>query len=505
MSILEEFRKESETICHLQNAGRLLSWDQQIVMPKKSLATEVRGRQRATLARIAHERLVSPSFGELLERTSDQLGENTGNTDGQALARWKRDRRRATSVSADLVEQLSLTGAEAFEAWRSAREASDFSLFEPLLSKMFELKREEASQIGFEEHPYDAMLDEFEPEMTHAQVEGLFSELRPQLVNGLALIQKSPVCERIRTGPLELSYELGQQESFARFLAESIGFPPENRIDEGTHPFCSAASSHDVRLVTRYREKEFGTAVFATLHEAGHGLYELHSPKDLEYTPLRGGASLGIHESQSRLWENLVGRSEGFWEWVFPELQKHFPEQTEKFGWKDYYLAANRVRPSFIRVEADEVTYSLHVILRFELEAALLAREIEAKDIPHLWNQKMKESLGVDVPEDSQGCLQDIHWSDGLIGYFPTYVLGNLIASDLWTQLESEIPNLDLGIRKGDFSPLLNCLITKIYQRASRQLPKELIQDVLGHGIQTEAFVTYLQQKYSNLYGVNWS
>jgi carboxypeptidase Taq len=504
MSVLDEFRKESETICHLQNTRRLLGWDQQIVLTKSPLAVEVRGRQSAALARLAHERMVSDSFGELLQRVADELGDVTDSVDAHTLSRWQRDRKRAKSVTPKLVEELSLTGTEALEAWKEARANNDFSQFEPLLTKMFDLKREEAEQLGYSEHPYDAMIDEFEPGMTHKKVKVLFEELRPHLVEGVRLIMASPRTLELADGPFDQSYGVEGQHELARFLSQAIGFPAANRLDEGTHPFCSANSSHDVRLVTRYHPEEVKTAIFATLHESGHGLYELHSPNELEFTPLRGGASLGVHESQSRLWENLVGRSEPFWRWAFPSVRRIFPQQSGGYGPQDFYRAANRVRPSLIRVEADEVTYSLHVILRFELESALLAKEIEAKDIPHLWNEKMRKSLGVEVPSDAEGCLQDIHWSDGLIGYFPTYALGNLIASDLWLLIEKALPDLDKQLEQGSFQPLLDWLIENVYCHASRYQPEDLLQKVLGHGIRTGPFVNYLKGKYSRIYGVDW-
>lgn len=505
MSVLEEFRKESETICHLRNATRLLNWDQQIVMPQTAEATGVRGRQKAVLSRLAHERMVSSQFGELLERVSDELSADPDGDDALTLACWRRERQRATSVSSELVEKLAVAGTEAFGAWRQAKEQSDFSLFEPHLAHMFELKRQEAEQIGYEEAPYDALLDEFEPGMKTSTVAALFAELRPHLCAGVAKIAVSPKVGALASGPLDQEYEIEGQEKLARLFAQAIGFPAKNRLDVGAHPFCSAASSHDVRLVTRYWPNELQMALFATLHEAGHGLYELHSPDRLEFTPLRGGTSLGVHESQSRLWENLVGRSESFWSWAFPQLQAIFPRQSGGYTARDYFEAANRVRPSLIRVEADEVTYSLHVILRFEIEQALLNGEIQARDVPALWNEKMRESLGVEVPDDARGCLQDIHWSDGLVGYFPTYVLGNLIASDLWLLINQDLPELEQQMSRGQFAPLLDWLIKNIYSQASRYTPEVLVNKVLGHGIRVNPFVEYLQNKYSKLYRVDWA
>lgn len=505
MSVVDQFRKESETICLLQNTARVLNWDQQIVMPQTATATMVRGRQKAVLSRLAHERMVSDSFGELLSRVADVLADDPESDDALALAAWQRERRRAKAVSPELVEKLALAGAEAFNAWRQAKERNDFSIFEPQLDNMFNLKRQEAHELGFDEHPYDAMLDEFEPGMKASTVRRLFSELRPHLAAGVQKIAVSPKVRALANGPLDQEYEVAGQELLARRFAQQVGFPGANRIDVGAHPFCSAASSHDVRLVTRYRPTELATAIYATLHEAGHGLYELHSPDSLEFTPLRGGASLGVHESQSRLWENLVGRSEAFWNWAFPQLREIFPRQTGGYGARDFYEAVNRVHPTLIRVEADEVTYSLHVIVRFEIEQALLEGEIAAKDVPALWNHKMRESLGVTVPDDARGCLQDIHWSDGLVGYFPTYVLGNLIASDMWLLIEKALPDLDQQMSRGEFGPLLQWLIENVYSHAARYQPEALVDRVLGHQVAVEPFVSYLQAKYSKLYDVNWS
>lgn len=505
MSIVEEFRKESETICLLQNAARVLNWDQQIVMPQTGAATQVRGRQKAVLSKLAHERMVADSFGELLARVSDELGEDKDSDDALSLAAWQRERRRATAVSGSLVEKLALAAAEAFNAWRHAKDGNDFSIFEPHLDNMFELKKQEAQELGYEEHPYDAMLDEFEPGMRASTVRRLFAELRPHLSAGVQKIAVSHKVGALAKGPMDQDYEIAGQEALARLFAHQIGFPAGNRIDVGAHPFCSAASSHDVRLVTRFRPSELPTAIFATIHEAGHGLYELHSPERLEYTPLRGGASLGVHESQSRLWENLVGRSESFWKWAFPQLREVFPRQTGGYSSRDYFEAVNRVRPTLIRVEADEVTYSLHVILRFEIENALMEGEIRAKDVPRMWREKMRESLGVEVPDDARGCLQDIHWSDGLVGYFPTYVLGNLIASDLWLLIAKAIPDIDAQMSRGQFGPLLDWLKTNVYDHAARYEPEVLVNKVLGHGVIIEPFVEYLQKKYSKLYDVDWT
>lgn len=505
MSVVEELFRKSETICHLQNVSRLLSWDQQIMMPATKETTEVRGRQQAALALVVHERVTSEAFGDVLARAGDELGSESDSDAALVLARWLRLRRRALAVSPDLVERLALAQAEAFDAWRRAKEQSDFKVFCPHLKQIFALKREEAEQIGYCDHPYDAMLDEFEPGMKTQTVTALFHELRGPLADGVAKIMASPFTEALASGPLDQVYPVEGQHRMARRLTAKLGFPAANRLDIGPHPFCSASSSFDVRLVTRYHADEIGTALFATMHEAGHGLYELHSPARLEYTPLRGGCSLGVHESQSRLWENLVGRSRAFWGWAYRELREIYPRETGGYGVEDYYAAANRVRPSLIRVEADEVTYSLHVILRYEIELALLAGELEVEDVPTLWNEKMRSLLGVHVPTDALGCLQDVHWSDALVGYFPTYVLGNLIASDLWRRIEADVPQLTEDLSEGRFERLRTWLIQNLYEHAARYEPEVLLKKVLGHPIEVSPFLQYLKRKYSDLYQVEWS
>ncbi len=504
-AILETFHRQIETLCQLKNVSRVLNWDHQIVMPGSKRAATVRGHQRGALARLCHKILTSDEFGTLLERCHEATSDEPDSVDALCVKRWKRERRRATSVSEDLVDKLSTIESEAFSAWREAKQEDDFAIFLPYLDRMFELKREQAEQLGYQTHPYDAHLDEFEPGMTTAEVSRLFSELRPGLVDGVEKISASPLGERIASGPFDQGFPVEGQEAMAKFLAWRVGFPAENRIDAGTHPFCSAASSHDVRLVTRYREHEIATSIFATLHEAGHAVYETHSPPELEFTPLRGGCSLGVHESQARLWENLVGRSAPFWQWFTPHMREMFPTQISGYEWTDLYAAANRVRPTLIRVEADEVTYSLHIILRFEIACGLLDGSVKAKDVPDLWNQKMAESLGVTPPSDALGCLQDIHWSDGLVGYFPTYVLGNLIAADLWTKLEADLPNLQSQMSQGEFGALLGWLSENLYHHAAKYDPPDLLQRVLGRGIQVKSFLDYLKAKYSDLYQVSWS
>ncbi len=503
--LIEEFRTESETLCQLKNISRLLNWDHQIVMPAHKGAAQVRGRQRATLSRLYHQGLTDQRFGELVQRVAELTSDEPEGIDALSAARWIRLRRRASAVSPELVERLSAHESESFSAWREAKEKDDFSIFLPYLDKMFELKREEADQIGYEGHPYDALLDEFEPGMTTAEVTGHFRELRDGLVPIVRALTEAPIDERWTDGPFDQPFPVDGQVRMAALLAHQIGYPEHARIDPGTHPFLSASSSQDVRLVTRYSPDEIGTAIFATLHEGGHALYELNSPFELEYTPLRGGCSLGVHESQARLYENMVGRSAPFWRWFTPRFRELFPEQVSGYDWRDLYRAANRVRPSLIRVEADEVTYSLHIVLRFEIACALVKGEITAAEMPEVWNENMKELLGVKPSSDAEGCLQDIHWGDGLVGYFPTYVLGNLIGAELWSALNEQVPTVSAEMEQGELGSVRDWLDRNLHRHAAKYEPKELMQRVLGGGIRVGPFLDYIRSKYSDLYGVELS
>jgi len=387
------------------------------------------------------------------------------------------------------------------DVWAKARAESNFAMFAPHLKELLELKREVARLIGYEEEPYDALLDEYEPGAKSSDVARTFAALRGPLsafVRQLSESKKKP-----DGSILHRHFPKAAQEQFGRRLAEAIGFDfKSGRIDVSTHPFCSGTSPGDVRLTTRYQEDFFSPAIFGVLHEAGHGLYEQGLNGAHLFTPLGTAASLGIHESQSRMWENMVGRSRPFWEHFYPDCQRAFPEALTGVSLDAWVGAINNVSPSLIRVEADEVTYNLHIILRFELERAMIAGKLEVVDIPEAWNAQMKELLGITPPDDREGCLQDIHWSMAGFGYFPTYALGNLYAAQFFAAAHKAIPDLTERIRRGEFRTLLEWLRENIHRHGQRYRADELVQRVSGAPLSIEPLMAYLRGKFGPIYGV---
>jgi carboxypeptidase Taq len=377
-----------------------------------------------------------------------------------------------------------------------ARAESNYAHFRPLLERIFQLNRDIAQCLGYQDQIYDALLDQYEPGMTVNSLIPLFDELRQYLI---PLVQGiSARCRTESAALMKQHYPAHAQWDFGLKILEHLGFNSNRgRQDKSVHPFTTSFSIHDVRITTRIDEQFLPSALFGTLHEGGHALYEQGIDPHLERTPLAGGASLGIHESQSRFWENLVGRSQPFWSFFYPRLQAVFPQALGNSTFTDFYQQINRVEPSLIRVEADEVTYNLHILLRFELEIELLEKRLDFKDLPAAWNQKMEEYLGITPPDDASGLLQDVHWSSGLIGYFPTYTLGNLIAAQLYQNANEEIPNLLHYIGKGDFTGLLQWLRQKIHRHGRKFMPEELLRKALGKGVRAEPFIGYLKGKYA--------
>ena len=417
----------------LGSCASVLGWDEQTYLPHAG--AEHRAEQLAALAGLTHERATAPRIGDLLTELEQcgSLGEATS-----ALAVNVREARhsydRATKLPRALVEELSRTTTLAQTAWVTARKKSDFAEFQPWLEKMVGLKRQQAEALGYSDGvPYDALLDEFEPGASSREIAAIFAPLRDELVKLVDAIQGSS--RRPNVGWLTRRFPLDAQRRFAEDAAKQIGFDFDaGRLDVAPHPFCSGLGPGDCRLTTRYNEQHFPGAFFGVLHEAGHGLYEQGLDQTAFGSPMGETVSLGIHESQSRLWENFVGRSRAFWQHFFAPAQRAFPDALTGVGLDDWCAAINDVRPSFIRVEADEVTYNLHIMVRFELERALMAGDLAAADLPAEWNRRYKEYLDVVVPNDAQGCMQDVHWSMGAFGYFPTYTLGNLYAAPLEEQ-----------------------------------------------------------------------
>jgi len=494
-----ELIQELKTTATLASVSAVLGWDEQTYMPHGG--AEHRANQLGMLAGMIHERATSPRVGELLNELAGS--ELAGNSESQAAANLreaKRDFERQTKLPRRLVEELSRVTTLGQHAWIEARQKSDFGHFLPWLEQIVTLKREEAQAVGYGKGvPYDALLDEFEPGATAAEITALFTPLRDALVPLIALIASSGKVAPVEI--LERNYPVESQKSFSRQAAQKVGFSFENgRLDEAAHPFCSGFGPGDCRLTTRYNARHFPGAFFGTLHEAGHGIYEQGLPRDAFGTPLGSATSLGIHESQSRLWENFVGRSRDFWHYFYPAAQAVFPEALGTTKLDDFYWAINDVRPSFIRVEADEATYNLHIMLRFELEKPLVAGDLKPADVPAVWNETFTRYFGITPPNDAQGCLQDIHWSFGGIGYFPTYTLGNMYAAQFFEAAQREIGNLNSLIAAGDFLPLKEWLNLQIHQHGKHYRAQQLAEMVTGQKLSHEPLVKHLQAKYAELY-----
>jgi carboxypeptidase Taq len=485
-------------ISDLSYTAALLSWDQQTYMPPGG--AEARGNQLALLDRLVHERATSPELGKLLEDLKPySAGLDPDSDDARLVKVTTRAYEKAVRVPTEHVVEFSQVKTLGQQAWVEARAKSDFSIFRPHLEKVVALRKEFASFFPMFEHPYDALLDDFEPNMKVADVKAIFDSLRPKQVELIKAIAGKP---QVDDSFLHQPFEEKKQLDFGVEVITRFGYDWNcGRQDKAPHPFTTSFSIHDVRITTRVAPDFINSMLFGTMHECGHALYAQGVAPELERTGLDGGASLAVHESQSRLWENLVGRSFPFWECFYPRLQETFP-QLVGVPLEKFYKGINKVQPSFIRVEADEATYNLHIMLRLEMEIALIEGKVEAKDMPELWNAKMQEYLGVTPPNDAKGVLQDIHWSSGAIGYFSTYALGNLISAQLWEKINQDIPDLAKQVRQGKFEALLAWLREKIHRHGSKFEPQELVQKVTGSKINPAPYVRYLTKKYSEIYNL---
>ncbi len=486
-------------IADLNHAAALMEWDQQTYMPAG--AAEARGRQSATIRTIAHDRATSRELGDLLEGLLDWVKELSDESDEFNLVRVAyRDYQKEVLVPEDYVEEFSVVTARAHHAWVEARGKSDFSLFQPHLERVVELNRRYVGFFPPSDHPYDILLDNFEPGMKTAEIKNIFEALRQRQVKLLrALAGRSQVEDSFLRG----EYNERRQWDFGVEIATAFGYDwNRGRQDRSAHPFTTSFGRDDVRITTRFEKDSGMSALFSTMHETGHALYEQGVAPPLDRTPLEGGASLALHESQSRLWENLVGRSLPFWERFYPRLKELFPSQLGNVSLQAFYRGINRVEPSLIRVEADEATYNLHVMLRLELEIALIEGGIEVGQLPEAWNARMKDYLGLMPPDDARGVLQDVHWSGGMFGYFPTYALGNLISAQLWEKHRSENPSLDNQLRRGDFSDLLAWLREKVHAHGRKYDPADLVKRITGSSIEPGPYVCYLEEKYGEIYGL---
>lgn len=485
----------------LSHTGALLGWDQEVLMPEK--AVEERSEQIALLEKLVHERVAGGELAELLAalEADDDRPEGTKTdtpTDAALVRNAYRAHTRATKLPAELVTEIARRVSLAHVAWAKAREQSEFSLFQDHLERLLGLRIEVAERIGYEKEPYDALLDEFEPWMKTETVRSVFADLRPRLVD---LVRRIADADQIDDRFLEASFPVADQERFGRQVLADLGYEMDRgRLDVSVHPFTTSLGVDDVRLTTRYNEHYFKTGLFGIIHEAGHGLYELGFGDDIRKTTLADGTSLGIHESQSRFWENVVGRSLPFWRHYYDKLRAVFPSQLEGVDVETFYRSVNKVERSLIRVEADEVTYGLHIMLRFELEQDLIAGKLRTADLPDAWNAKSEELIGVVPTSDAEGVLQDIHWSMGAFGYFPTYQLGNLYAAQFSATMERDLPEMHEDVAEGRFDRILGWLRDRIHRHGSAKTADELLGEVTGEGLNADHYMNYLTQKYGDIY-----
>jgi len=493
-----QLKERMAEVVDIYRAAALLNWDQQTHMPPAG--AEARAHQLGTLSKIAHQMHVADETGRLIEAAAADLDGADYDSDEAAFVRVaKRDYEQATRLPPEFVAEFSRATALAHEVWVKARAENKFEDFRPSLEKVFDLARQAAEYLGYADHIYDALLDQYEPGMKTAQVRAIFDELKKDLVPLVHAISER--LDAVDDACLHQEFDEDRQRDFTYEVIQKLGYDfNRGRVDRTVHPFATNFSINDARITTRYDRNFLNPALFGTLHETGHALYELGVDPALERTPLADGASLGVHESQSRLWENLVGRSRGFWKHFYPKLQQVFPTQLGSVGPDTFYGAINKVQPSLIRVEADEVTYSLHVMLRFELEQEILEGKVKLAELPDIWNARMQAYLGVTPPTDTLGVLQDVHWSSGLIGYFATYALGNLMSMQLWDKAVADAPDIPAHIERGEFDALREWLRQNVHRHGRKYMPDELVRRITGESIQSRSYMRYLRRKYGEIY-----
>ena len=501
--LFQLFRKRIQQVNDLNGAAALLSWDQRTYMPPAGAAA--RAERLGTLSELAHEMFTSDETGELLDRLQDYVAGLPEDADDAAL--WRVVRRqydKEKRIPPELSAELTRASIRGYQAWSVARPAGDFAAFLPALERVIDLQKE-VIRIHREADPaiaddYDILLDDYEPGLTVAEVSRVFARLREAT---MPLVQQViGHADRVSDAPVHGTFPIPQQDALVRTILRQLGFSEDSwRLDVTAHPFASPMAIRDIRLTTKFEESFLNPSLFGTMHEFGHGLYERNVADALDRTPLARGASMAWHESQSRMWENFVGRGRPFWSWAFPLVRDAFPGSFDDVSADDMYRAVNRFGPSLIRIEADELTYNLHIIIRFELERDIFSGTVAPADLPGAWNSRMKEYLGLDVPNDRDGVLQDVHWASGLFGYFPTYALGNVLAAQLWQRITSDISDLDAEIGRGDFTSLRTWLAENVHRHGRKYLPKDLLEKVLGvREFDPEPLIAYLSAKVDGLY-----
>lgn len=496
---LDFIYKQQKELTNFGGIGALLGWDQMTYMPPKG--NDERADQLALISRLAHERVISDEFyGHITKLSSmvDRLPEK----DCIVITKLKEDVEKARKVPAEFVEKMTRATTYAYAAWQEAKEKNTFFTFAPHLEKIIDLEQQYCDLIKLPGHPYNSLLDDYEEGMTVQKLQQEFQVLKPRLIEILEHIKASKLYQKQQ--PLNFAFDVETQQKLCRFILQKMNLPSDQtRLDVSAHPFTTTLSDDDVRITTNYQHKGLLSSFFSTVHETGHALYELGLPKgEYKDTVISDAPSLGIHESQSRFWENMIARSKAFWIYFAPVFQNTAPDVCNNMSAETWYHAVNHVRPSFIRVEADELTYCLHVILRFELELALIDGAIAISELPQCWNEKMNELLGITPPTDTEGVLQDMHWSGGEFGYFPTYAIGTIYASQLYKKIHLELPSLQEEITQGNFSMVTQWLREHVHKYGRLMTADDIVKRTCGEGLNSNVFVAYLKEKYYPLYEV---
>lgn len=495
--LYNQYVEITQKAADLNYASAVLGWDQEVYMPPKGFS--YRGRQLSTLASMAHEMVTNDNYGNLLHELAgrgDMDEEQKANT-RLSLEDYEKDKKLPTSFIEKITEQVSTS----YNAWIQARKENKYSLYAPQLEKMIALKIEQANLYGFQEHPYDALMDEYEKGATVAMLDPVFEDVKKQLP---ALLAKIKAVQQVDDSFLMKHYPKDGQWDFSIDVLKKIGYDFEaGRQDLSEHPFTTSFAPEDVRVTTRVNEQDLASLLWSSIHEGGHALYEQGLPVNQYGLPLGEAASLAVHESQSRLWENCVGRGIQFWKYFYPVLQQRFSTQLNDVSIEQFYKGINKVQPSLVRTEADELTYHFHVLIRYEIEKALISKELNPADLAAAWNDKYRQYLGVVPPDDKQGVLQDVHWAHGSFGYFPTYSLGSFYAAQYYVQAKKEITGLETQLAQGECNSLLQWLREKIHVHGRKYRSDELCRMVTGQGLNFNAFMDYAQHKYHDVYSIS--
>ncbi|GIQ67665.1 carboxypeptidase M32 [Xylanibacillus composti] len=498
---LASFRQLVQKMKSYEEALGVMYWDLRTGAPRR--AVEGRSAVIGMLSGEMFKLQTSPEMGRALQRLSaEDVQQQLEQVDRKMVEECKKEYERSTKIPQDRYEEFVVLTSQAESVWEDAKEASDFAMFLPYLEKIIAYTKEFIERWGYEGHPYNALLDQYEPGMTTGQLDKVFGELRSRTVPLLQKIASSP--HQPDSSFLKRSYDKEEQRKFSHYILEQMGYDfAAGRLDESVHPFATGLNPGDVRITTSFRPDDISFSLFSTIHEGGHALYEQNLSQDLMGTVLCTGTSMGIHESQSRFWENKVGRSRPFWRRYFKELQQAFPGAFDQVQPDDFYRAINVVQPSLIRIEADELTYNLHVMIRYELEKALFGGELQAAELPEAWNAKYEEYLGVKANRDAEGVLQDVHWAGGAFGYFPSYSLGNMYAAQIYHAIQQSLPDFEGLIERGELHPIKDWLSERIYRFGKLLTPAEVIQHVTGEPLNPQYLADYLEAKYKDIYRID--